>query len=256
MPLSYKERAVQSVHPLSKRLLNLMEDKQTNLCASVDLVRKQPLLELVDAIGPEVCIIKTHVDIVEDFDEDLIIQLQRLAEKHNFLLFEDRKFADIGNTVKHQYAHGIYTIADWADIVNAHVVTGPGTIEGLKEIGKPKGRGLLLYVQMTPKGNLVTEKFTQTGVQWAQEHDDFVMGFISLEKLSDHPGLIHMTPGVKLEGGGDALGQQYNTPQSVIGDRGSDVIIVGRGIYQADDPAAAAKKYRQAGWDAYLGRME
>jgi orotidine-5'-phosphate decarboxylase len=43
-------------------------------------------------------LVQTHIDIVEDFDRDLVEQLQALADKHDFLIWEDRKFADIGES--------------------------------------------------------------------------------------------------------------------------------------------------------------
>lgn len=253
--MSYHDRAKLATNPTAKKLFEIMAEKKTNLAVAADITTKKELLALAEAVGPEICVLKTHIDIVEDFDSDLIIQLERLSEKYNFLLFEDRKFADIGNTVMHQYKAGVYYIADWADITDAHSVAGPGIVAGLKEVGLPKGRGLLLLAEMSSAGSLAVGEYTRQTVAMADTNKDFVIGFIAQGSLTNDPSFIHLTPGVQLATGGDTLGQQYNTPEHVIGQKKSDIIIVGRGIYEAKDPAAEAKKYRDAGWSAYLSTL-
>lgn len=252
--MKFEERAQHAKNPTGKKLFELMANKKSNLAFNPDVSSKSEFLDLADAIGPQICVLKTHIDILEDFDEDTLTQLQALAEKHNFLIFEDRKFADIGNTVRLQYEKGIYHIADWAPITNAHIVPGPGIIEGLKQVGLPKGNGLLLLAQMSSKGALATGEYTNIAVELAKQHADFVMGFICQEKLLDDPGFVHMTPGVKLQAGTDNLSQQYNTPHHVIAEKGSDVIIVGRAIFQSENPLKTAMLYREAAWGAYCSR--
>ncbi|XP_072171665.1 uridine 5'-monophosphate synthase-like [Diadema setosum] len=249
--LSYGARAGLCQHPVAKQLLNIMEEKQTNLAFSVDVTSSNRVLELADEVGPHICVLKTHVDILEDFSQSFVQSLLELATKHNFLIFEDRKFADIGNTVQHQYSSGVYRIAEWSHITNAHAVAGPGTVSGLKAVGGPRNRACLLIGQMSSKGNLATGEYTKATVQMAEDNADFVIGFISTSSLTSDPKFIHMTPGVKLAEGKDSLGQQYLTPDEVIANRRSDIIIVGRGIYEASDPAGAAKDYREAGMAAY-----
>lgn len=54
---------------------------------------------------------------------------------------------------------------------------------------------------------------------------------------------------------GDNLGQKYLSPKEVIGEKGSDIIIVGRGILSASDRLQEAEKYRKAAWESYLNRL-
>ncbi|XP_023675692.2 uridine 5'-monophosphate synthase [Paramormyrops kingsleyae] len=254
--LTYKARAERpDTHPLAARLLRLMENKKSNLCLSADVTRAEELLRLAEELGPLICVLKTHVDILEDFSQKVAQTLKDLSEKHDFLIFEDRKFADIGNTVKHQYGGGQYRISSWSHIINAHAVPGPGVIKGLRAVGQPLERGCLLIAQMSSQGSLATGSYTEAVVKMAEENSDFVFGFICGGKISSEPGFVHMTPGVHLHSGGDDLGQQYCSPSDVIGGKESDVIIVGRGILAAPDKVVAAEEYRKAGWEAYQKRI-
>lgn len=254
--LSYLERSHLCSHPVAKKLLALMEKKKTNLCFNPDVVSQKDFLALTDLAGPHICILKTHIDILEDFDSAFIPKLKELSQKHHFLLFEDRKFADIGTIVSYQYEKGLYKIASWADITNAHSIAGPGIIEGLKKVGLPKQRALLMLAEMSSQGNLATDNYTKQTIAMAQKHPDFVIGFIAMRKLCDDPTLIYLTPGVQKEIGTDSLGQQYKTPSSVIKEAMSDIIIVGRGIYEAKDPKKEAQEMQQLGWQAYLERLK
>ncbi|XP_030895219.1 kalirin [Leptonychotes weddellii] len=200
--LSFGARAeLPRIHPVASKLLRLMQKKETNLCLSADISESRELLQLADALGPLICVLKTHVDILNDFTLDVMKELTALAKRHKFLIFEDRKFADIGNTVKKQYEGGVFKIASWADLVNAHVVPGSGVVRGLSEVGLPLQRGCLLVAEMSSAGSLATGSYTDAAVRMAEEHPEFVLGFISGSRVSMNPEFLHLTPGVQLEAG-------------------------------------------------------
>ncbi|GAA5970815.1 hypothetical protein JCM11641_004465 [Rhodosporidiobolus odoratus] len=271
---TYSDRASTHPIPVAKQLLECMDRKQTNLCVSVDVTKKAALLRIAEAAGPYCCCIKTHIDIVDDFDRDLVEQLQQLADKHDFLVWEDRKFADIGNTVRLQYSSGIYKIASWAHITNAHLVPGEGILTGLASVGEPLGRGLLLLAEMSAAGNLATGEYTAKNVAAARRYPQFVMGFVAMKRVDELEATsggvtvgegadyVIMTPGVGLDSKGDGMGQQYRTPDEVIKESGCDVIIVGRGIYgggegnPSEKIVEQCKRYKQAGWEAYEQRLK
>lgn len=258
MVVNYETKASQCTNPLTKTLLQIMITKQTNLCVAVDVTTVPELMKLLPSIGPYICVLKLHIDILTDFTPSVIDDLLAAKAKYNFLIFEDRKFADIGSTVAHQYASGIYKIVEWADLVTVHSVPGPGIISGLASVAEARPdrsnspRGILLLAEMSSSGNLCTESYASQTIEMAKQSPAFVVGFISQRRPDSITSqYLVLTPGVSLASKGDSMGQQYATPEDAIS-RGADIIIVGRGIYGAKDVEATTKQYKEAGWKAYL----
>ena len=356
--LSYAKRADNATHPLSAYLLRLIAVKKSNLCLSADVSTTQQLLHLADTIGPSIVVLKTHYDLIINWnynpDHGTGAKLAQLARRHGFLIFEDRKFGDIGNTVQLQYTEGTAKIIEWSHITNVNMIPGKAAVDALAEaaarwrerkryevktditVGTPRPesvdsdaeddtttpmseeqgldskttsvgrkasivsittvsqhfepansprsyeefgeevypgieeapleRGLLILAQMSSKGNFMTREYTNACVESAREHKNYVIGFISQETLNTKPDdqFISMTPGCQLppkhvdestQVEGDGKGQQYNTPQKIIGQMGNDIVIVGRGIINAADPVREAERYRKRAWDAYEERI-
>jgi len=267
LKLTYEERAMRATNPAAKKLFSLMAQKQTNLAIAADHTDANEILELAETIGDDIAVFKTHVDIWKNFSQDDIKELIAISKKHNFMIFEDRKFADIGNTVGMQYSSGIYKIADWAHIVNVHLVPGPAIVDAIWNIAKEKKdgleRGVVVLAQMSSEGTFACGEYTKKCVEIANTKKDAITGYIGtgsdpaeLRKLSSisFEGHVILTPGVQLESKGDGRGQKYATPEDAVL-AGSDAIIVGRGIYGSGNSGEMAKKYRNAGWDAYLKRI-
>lgn len=84
---------------LSNYLLSLIAIKHSNLCVAADVHSTSALLQLAEEVGDSICMLKTHADTIDDFSERSIKGLQEIASRKNFLIFEDRKFGDIGSVL-------------------------------------------------------------------------------------------------------------------------------------------------------------
>lgn len=242
--LTYEEKLKLQNHSVSKKLIEIALSKKTNLIASLDTHKSAEILKLAHQIGDSIVAVKLHSDIISDFTENFIHELKEIAAAKNFLLFEDRKFGDIGNTQHMQFTGGIYKISEWADLITSHVIAGE---ESLQVFGEKTG--VVTIAEMSSKGTLTDENYKSKVIEISSKVSN-VIGCVAQSKLPS--ALLLFTPGVNLTESGDSKGQQFNTPEKVFSDYHTDFIIVGRGIYGAKNPEEAVKKYKEEGWKAYL----
>lgn len=246
---------------LAKQWMGACVAKQSLVVLAADRYTMSGLTSLLDEVSESVVALKTHVDLVVDWTAQAWGEFCETAHSHGMLIFEDRKFADIGKISRDQMG-GVYDIRSWSDLVTAHLISGPDIVAGLQEGWKDVGRegGVLLLAQMSSRGNLLDENYTNAVIAAGKENDG-VFGFIGngskpeglreLRKLAGDKMI--WTPGVNLTIGDGEMGQQYGDPYEAVL-AGSDGIIVGSGIHRANDPARAARAYADASWRGLLER--
>ena len=253
-----------STLPMTKTFMQVACRKQSLVCLAADRYTMAELFELLEAVGGSIAALKTHVDLIDDWNMEEWKRFCERAQALDLLIFEDRKFADIGKISRDQMG-GIYDTRNWADLVTAHLISGSDIVDGLQAGWQDVGRdgGVLLLAQMSSRGNLLSPQYTDKVVELGIKHKG-VFGFIGNGSKPDElselrhkvgEGKLIWTPGVNLAVGDGEMGQRYGSPDDAI-KAGSDCIIVGSGIHKSDDPSESAKSYAEVSWKAFLTRRD
>jgi uridine monophosphate synthetase len=221
---------------LMDKLNEIIRMKQSRLILAADVHTYRELIKLVEYVSTKICMVKVHSDLIENYDA---FDFYRKSIEQNFLIMDDRKFADIGSIVKEQYNK----IFKYCHIVTCHGVMGPSSILGIQAVlhehDMINKRAVFLVASVSTDDNLIDANYSNNIVRLALQYNNVVKGLISQKRL--HGSLLHATPGINLSSIGDNLGQTYQNNLD------TDFIIVGRGIYEANysELDSTAEKYRQ-----------
>ena len=211
---------LQKTDIIKHKLIHLMNKKKSRLCFSADLDDKEKLIKILEDIGDKIVICKIHYDFYEDDNKYLKNKLIELSIKKDFLLMEDRKFVDISYTVEKQYRK----YSKWIDLIT---VMGNVNSEVISKLS-----GVILIGNMSNNNYDYIENIKEI----MKKYPERIIGIVTQYRIE---GLINMTPGISNREC-SIEDQNYRPIQSLD----TDIIIVGRAIYNNEDYIASAEMYR------------
>lgn len=238
-------------------LRDIISDKQTAVCLSLDVPNWQLGRELLRLAAPYICMVKIHPDLFSDWSHEAQTELITMAREGRYQIMCDQKMADVPKIVYRQIRAdmlGLYRVADWITIMPNNYLDvaeyiSAQTITYLTPI-RPQ---LLLVGQMNTKSSLSnTPDFKSAVSEIILQPAYPVKAMITqLNVYSD--AVLGMTPGVILDNAPNPDPARYRTIRDAIVRDHNQVVILGAGLLGplTDSPAAADIEL-----EAFQARME
>ena len=212
-----------------------------DVIVALDFDSKEKTLAFLDRFTEEKPFVKIGMELFYAEGPSIVREIRGRGHK----IFLDLKLHDIPNTVKKAMA--ALSALD-VDIVNLHAAgTAAMMTAALEGLTRPGGtRPLLIAVtQLTS-----TDQERMERELWIEkplaELDGVVCSPLEAGAVHQRCGkdFLTVTPGVRFADG-DAGDQKRVTTPAKAKELGSDYIVVGRPITQAEDPAAAYRRCRE-----------
>lgn len=222
-----------------------------DVIVALDFDSKAKTLAFLDRFTEEKPFVKIGMELFYAEGPAIVREIRARGHK----IFLDLKLHDIPNTVKKAMA--ALSALD-VDLVNVHAAgTGAMMSAALAGLTRPDGtRPLLIAVTQltsTDQDMLEKELWIEKPMEEVVLHYAEIASIVGLDGVVCSPleaGSIHercgknfltVTPGVRFAGG-DVGDQKRVTTPAKAKELGSDYIVVGRPITQAEDPVAAYRR--------------
>jgi orotidine-5'-phosphate decarboxylase len=212
---------------------------------ALDYDNQADALAFVDRIDPSSCRLKVGKEMFTLFGPDFVKELH----KRGFSVFLDLKFHDIPNTCS-KAVRAAAELGVW--MVNVHASGGERMMAAAREILEPYGKDRPLLIGVTVLTSMEQSDLAGIGLDVAPQEQ--VIRLAALTKDSGLDGVVCsaqeatmlkkelgkefklVTPGIRPTG--SAVGDQKRimTPSDAIY-AGSDYLVIGRPITQAENPA-------------------
>lgn len=217
----------------------------SKIIVALDFEKEAEALALVDQIDPSLCRLKVGKEMFTTLGINFIKQLHQ----RNFDVFLDLKYHDIPNTV----ARAVHSAADlgvW--MVDLHASGGLRMMEEAKKILEPYGKDAPLLIAVTVLTSMKDLDLLQIGINASPMEQ--VLRLAHLTQRAGLDGVVCspqeveilrntcgkefklVTPGIRPIGTDFGDQRRVMTPTAAIR-AGSDYLVIGRPITQADNPA-------------------
>jgi len=227
-----------------------MNQLDPKVIIALDYDSKEQALNFIKLLDPTTCRLKVGKEMFTHFGPDFV---KEIVDK-GFDVFLDLKFHDIPNTV----AKAVKAAADlgvW--MVNVHASGGRRMMEAAKDILVSYGDKAPLLIAVTVLTSMDQEDLIELGVNLTPAEQ--VKRLAKLAQLSGLDGVVcssHeaeelksllgqsfklVTPGIRPVGSEADDQRRIKTPKEAI-ESGSDYLVIGRPITQAQDPMATLKE--------------
>jgi len=220
-----------------------MQDQK--VIVALDYDNQKDALTFVDKVDPTSCRLKVGKEMFTLFGPEFVKSLHR----RGFSVFLDLKFHDIPNTCS-KAVRAAAEIGVW--MVNVHAGGGEKMMTASREILEPYGQDRPLLIGVTVLTSM--ERADLSGIGIDCEPQQQVMRLAELTKNSGLDGVVCsaqesqmlksalgsefklVTPGIRPAGSAQGDQKRIMTPVEAI-QAGSDYLVIGRPITQADKPA-------------------